>query len=303
MQTNNPFFTFIYENINNLEIKISSNVKRWKINSQDFNWIKGSAKGIFGKMFEIMFEYTVVIKRIPNISNNQEITVINQFIDKYSGFYNSAVLDKQKTFKNIKDLKNETSYEQLFSKFVIMIFEISFWNYYNINIDPTSTSALRNCKSKMHQGLRDSIKRTFKIVKSGLETNLNIIHSIKDFFFKFFNCHNDSFVDLINSNFEIKFNWNYRTWNRELHSTNQIREFDISVFDVDENGNLKKLIHVYELKFSERRPMEQIQSVKNNSTDGPIKMYLKFTTEEFKAEFINPIYTILVFTTGEVITI
>ena len=215
MNTNNPFFIFIYNNINKLEMKISSNINRWKIKPEDINWVKGSAKGIFGKMFEIMFEYIVSIKRSSDMTRDQETLILKQFIIKYSDVYNATIFDKQKTFKNIGDITNESSCEKLFSKFVIMVFELSFWNYYNINLDPTSKSSLKHGKSKIHQGVRDCVKKTFKDVKVGLETKPNIIHSIKDFFFRFFKCHNDSFADLINSNFTVKFNWNYRTWNKK----------------------------------------------------------------------------------------
>lgn len=302
MLANNPFFSLIHSNITLLENKITSNVSRWKIKPEDINWIKGSAKGIFGKMFEILFEYIVEIERISNMSEAEDKKMLIRFIDKYTNSYNNTVVEKQKTFKNIEDLKKETSTENLFKKFVVFVFEISYWYYYNINLDPSSKSSLKHSKTTIHQGIRDSVKKTFKNVKNGLE-DLKVVRSIKIFFFNFFKSHEDSFTDLTNSIYTIKFNWNYRTWNEKMQETNPIHEFDISVFKTDENGELIELIHVYELKFSERKPLERIQDVKKNSTDGKIKMYLKFTKEKFEANLIDPKYTILVFTTGEVRTI
>lgn len=303
MQNDNQFIVFIRQHIASLETKIIKNLNSWKIKPQDTNWVKGSAKGIFGKMFEIMFEYIITIKRMINEPKYDEMLILRRFINKYSGFYNKVVPNKQKTFQNVEELKNEPSCENLFDHFVIMIFEISFWYFYDINLDPSSKSSLKHGKEPVHQGLRDSVRKTFKDVRNGLRTDLEIAHSVKDFFFKFFEIHSEIFADLINPKLAVKFNWNYWTWNRQKNITNPIHEFDISVFEVDEKGRLKNLIHVYELKYSDRRPMEQIQNVKRNSTNGPIKIYLAFTDEEFKAKTINPIYTILVFTTGEVITI
>lgn len=303
MLTHNPFFTTIYSNINNLESKIASSAKRWKIKPEDMNWVKGSAKGIFGKMFEIVFEYIITIKRVVNMSKEYELIILKSFISNYRTQYNEVVPKKEQTFKNIDVLLKQSSADKLFVSFIIMAFEISYWYYYNINLDPSSSSSLKTRKCTVHQGVRDSVKYTFKNVKHYLETESNVVHSIKDFFFNFFKLHNADFSDLINLDYTIKFNWNYRTWNEQVQKTNAIHEFDISVFEIDEEGNLKRLIHVYELKFSERQPMVRIQDVKKNSTDGPIKIYLKFKPEFFEADFIKPVYTILVFTTGEVISI
>lgn len=302
MLANNPFFSLIQSNITLLENKITSNVSRWKIKPQDVNWVKGSAKGIFGKMFEILFEYFVEIKRVSIMTEAEERKILIGFINKYTNSYNNTVVEKQRTFKNLEDLKKEPSTENLFKKFVVFVFEMSYWYYYNINLDPSSKSSLKHGNGTVHQGIRDSVKKTFKDVKNGLE-DLKVVRSIKLFFFNFFKSHKDSFTDLTNSLYSIKFNWNYRTWNEKMNETNPIHEFDISVFKTDENGELIELIHVYELKFSERKPMERIQDVKKNSTDGKIKMYLKYTKEEFNADLINPKYTIVVFTTGEVRTI
>lgn len=260
-----------------------------KLNDIDLREIYGSAHGIYGKFFEMMFEYIIKLKRALKPGFN-ESTFAYTMYDEFREEYEQMVKDGDRIFKDMNYIEIEAP-DVMFKNFAIMSLEVSYWKYWHINLNEKNKDNNLRKLSVYIPGLSSILYSNYRELAKKIKEDDSLARGIKPFLFS--RLKNPIFEDLLNPKYLLAFNWKYRTFNYNLKTSSEIKEFDIVVFDP--TGEKMKVTRIYELKFNSQHASHMIEDIKKHATCGPIKIFKYRTDIEYECEHLETVFTIFNF--------
>ena len=217
------------------------------LNDVDIAFVLGTPAGIYGRFFELLIEYIVLLKRNSCQGFNESKFAFER-IDEHFEEYDRIVKDTNRIIK-AENLITMEDPQQMFRTYVIMALEISYWKFWDININPKNIGNNLRVTNFYLPGSSKILYTNYRYLIDSLKTDIKLVNGIKPFVFQ--RLKNPVFDDLFDTNNEIMFNLKYYTYNSQIKTNNQIREFDIVVFKNDEED--KPIVkRIYELKFNSR---------------------------------------------------
>lgn len=268
-----------------------------KLSDVDLREIFGSAHGIYGKFFEMMFEYIIKLKRALKPGFNESMFAYSMY-DEFREEYVQTVKDGDRIFKDLNYIEIESP-DVMFKNFAIMSLEISYWRYWHINLNEKNKDNNLRKLSVYIPGLSSILYSNYRELVKKIKEDDSLTRGIKPFLFS--RLKNPVFEDLLNPKYLLAFNWKYRTFNHDLKTSSEIKEFDIVVFDPSEKK--MKVKRIYELKFNSQYAAQMIEDIKKHATCGPIKIFKYRTDIEYECDQLSTNFTIFNFLNQYVKTI
>jgi hypothetical protein len=267
-----------------------SDPRHGTLSDVDISFVLGSPAGIYGRFFELLIEYIVLLKRNSCKGFNESKFAFER-IDEHFEEYDRLVKDTNRIIKS-RNLIFIEDPQEMFKTYVIMALEISYWRFWDININPKNIDNNLRISNFYLPGSAKILYTNYRYLIESLKADIKLINGIKPFVFQ--RLKNPVFEDLFNTDNEIMFNLKYYTYNQQIKTNNQIREFDIVVFKNNEED--KPIVkRIYELKFNSRHADEYIEDIKQHATDGSITIYKYLTDISFRYSYLETKYTIFNF--------